>query len=150
MTLLLRFAARLQEARSQYLRSALAAAFGRDEARCGRSHHGHRERKPLPWATGSPRRRELLAVEREAVELALAARAVSVPMPERRPLAEALLRSGQDLTGEQRMLVHHAGTRSDRVVCIGGVAGSGKTLALRVLADARPRREWRGPIKSPF
>lgn len=80
--------------------------------------------------------RELLAVEQEAVELALAGRDASVPLPERRPLAEALLRTGHDLTGEQRMLVHHAATRSDRVVCIAGVAGSGKTLALRVLADA--------------
>jgi conjugative relaxase-like TrwC/TraI family protein len=80
--------------------------------------------------------RELLQVEREAVELALAARDVTVPMPERRPLAEALLRTGRDLTGEQRVLVHQAATRWDRVVCVVGVAGSGKTLALRALADA--------------
>jgi hypothetical protein len=34
---------------------------------------------------------------------------------------------GHALTGEQQMLVHEAATRSDRVVCIVGVAGSGKT-----------------------
>jgi len=80
--------------------------------------------------------RELLAVEREAVELALAGRDVAVPIPERRPLAEALMLTGHDLSDEQRMLVHEAACRSDRVVCVAGVAGSGKTLALRALADA--------------
>ena len=75
-------------------------------------------------------------VEREAVELALAGRDVAVPAPERRPLAEALMQSGHGLTGEQRMLVHEAATRPDRVVCVVGVAGAGKTLALRALADA--------------
>jgi conjugative relaxase-like TrwC/TraI family protein len=80
--------------------------------------------------------RELLTVEREALELALARRDVPVPIPERRLLAEALMRSGRDLTGEQRMLVHQAATRPDLVICVAGVAGSGKTLALRALADA--------------
>src|SRR5207245_7049916 len=56
--------------------------------------------------------------------------------PQRRRLAEALMLAGHDLTGEQRMLVHEAACRSDRVVCVAGVAGSGKTLALRALADA--------------
>ncbi len=78
---------------------------------------------------------ELLAVEREAVEAAVADRNVAVPVPERRLLAEALMSAG-DLSGEQRMLVHAAACRSDRVVCVVGVAGSGKTLALRAFADA--------------
>ena len=34
------------------------------------------------------------------------------------------------------MLVHEAACRPDRVVCVVGVAGSGKTIALRALADA--------------
>jgi conjugative relaxase-like TrwC/TraI family protein len=80
--------------------------------------------------------RELLAVEREAIELALAGRDVAVPRPERRALAEALMRTDHDLTGEQRMLVHEAACRTDRVVCVVGVGGSGKTLSLRALADA--------------
>ncbi len=80
--------------------------------------------------------RELLQVEHEALELALAGRDANVPMPERRPLAEALMLTGHDLSGEQRMLVHEAACRSDRVVCVVGAAGSGKTLALRALADA--------------
>jgi hypothetical protein len=80
--------------------------------------------------------RELLTVERKAVELALAGRNVPVPAPERRALAEALMCTEHDLSGEQRMLVHEAACRGDRVVCVVGVAGSGKTLALRTLADA--------------
>ncbi|MGH3051160.1 MAG: MobF family relaxase, partial [Gaiellaceae bacterium] len=81
--------------------------------------------------------RELLAVEREAVELALAGRdAVDVPVLERRASAKALMSVGGELSGEQRMLVHEAACRSDRVVCVVGVAGSGKTLALRALGDA--------------
>ncbi len=81
--------------------------------------------------------RELLEVEREAVELALAGRNVTtVPRPERRPLAEALMLTGHDLSGEQRMFVHEAACRSDRVVCVVGVAGSGKTAAMRAFADA--------------
>ncbi len=87
---------------------------------------------------GQPARfttRELLQVEREAVEVALAGRNAAVPAPERRSLAEALM-SSRDLCGEQRMFVHEAACRSDRVVCVAGVAGSGKTLALRALTDA--------------
>jgi conjugative relaxase-like TrwC/TraI family protein len=93
--------------------------------------HGESPGRPARFTT-----RELLAVEREAVELALAGHDVAVPMPERRPLVEALMLTGHDLTGEQRMLVHQAATRPDRVVCVVGIAGSGKTLALRALADA--------------
>jgi conjugative relaxase-like TrwC/TraI family protein len=79
--------------------------------------------------------RELLAVEREAVELALAGCGIDVPIPDRMQLVERLMTSGPKLTGEQRMLVVEAACRPDRVVCVVGVAGSGKTLALGVLAD---------------
>lgn len=79
--------------------------------------------------------RELLAVERDAIEVALAGCNAAVPAPERRRLAEALMQSHHDLSGEQRRLVHEAVCRSDRVVCVVGVAGSGKTLALRAFAD---------------
>ena len=93
---------------------------------------GDRPGRPARFTT-----RELLAVEWAAVELALAGRDVSaVPLPQRRLLAEALMRTGHGLSGEQRMLVHQAATRPDRVVCVAGVAGSGKTLAVRALADA--------------
>ncbi len=80
--------------------------------------------------------RELLAVEREALELALAGRDGDAPRPLGAVLAEALISSGRGLSGEQRMLVHQAGRSPDRVVCVVGVAGSGKTTALHALADA--------------
>ncbi len=93
------------------------------------------EAQELPGRPARFTTQELLAVEREAIELALAGRNAAVAAPERWPLAEALMSTGHDLTGEQRMLVHEAACRSDRVVCVAGVAGSGKTLALRAVAD---------------
>jgi conjugative relaxase-like TrwC/TraI family protein len=89
-------------------------------------------------APGRPARfttRELLAVEREAIELALAGRDIGMRVPNRRQLVENLMTSGPELTGEQRMLVVEAACRRDRVICVVGVAGSGKTLALGALAD---------------
>ncbi len=80
--------------------------------------------------------RELLQVERDALELALAGRDVDVPRPDRAILARLIMESGRELTGEQRMLVHEASWRVGRVLCIAGAAGAGKTTALRVLADA--------------
>ncbi|MGH3048947.1 MAG: ATP-dependent DNA helicase, partial [Gaiellaceae bacterium] len=94
------------------------------------------EAQEMPGRPARFTTRELLAVEREAIELALAGRNVQVPAPERRALAQTLMGTGHDLSGEQRMLVHEAACRSDRVVCIAGVAGSGKTLALHAFADA--------------
>jgi conjugative relaxase-like TrwC/TraI family protein len=87
-------------------------------------------------APGRPARfttRELLEVEREALEIALAGRDVGAPRaaPGGVPIEE---RAG--LTPEQRALVREACMRGDRVVCAVGVAGSGKTSALRVLGAA--------------
>ncbi len=80
--------------------------------------------------------RELLAIEREALELAQVGRDVSAPSLDRTLLARTLIQSADDLSGEQRMLVQEASCRPDRVVCVVGVAGAGKTTALRTLADA--------------
>ena len=80
--------------------------------------------------------RELLAVERETLELAVAGCDAGAPSLARTVLARTLMQSGRGLSGEQRMLIHEASCRSDRVVCIVGVAGAGKTTALRLLADA--------------
>jgi ATP-dependent exoDNAse (exonuclease V) alpha subunit len=80
--------------------------------------------------------RELLRVEREAVELALAGLDVDAPRADKKIFARRLMQSGPALKGEQRALVREAASRTDRVVCIVGAAGAGKTTALRVLADA--------------
>jgi hypothetical protein len=87
--------------------------------------------RPARFTTG-----ELLQLERRALELALAGRGVEAPTPDRTLLARALMQSGTELSGEQRMLVHEASTRRDRVVCVVGAAGAGKTTALRLLAEA--------------
>ena len=77
--------------------------------------------------------RELLGVEREALELALTGREVGAPraLPGRVPIQERAV-----LTEEQRTLVRETCISRDRVVCAVGVAGSGKTTALRVLGSA--------------
>jgi hypothetical protein len=90
-------------------------------------------------APGRPARfttRELLAVERDALELALAGRDSDVPRPDRTTLARLIMESGRELTGDQGMLVHEASWRPGRLLCIAGCAGAGKTTSLRVLADA--------------
>ncbi|CAN5717143.1 MobF family relaxase [soil metagenome] len=85
--------------------------------------------------------RELLDVERGALELALAGRGVGAPraLPERVPIEERA-----ELTDEQRILVREACMSRDRVVCAVGVAGSGKTTALMVLGAAY--RQARIPV----
>ncbi|MGZ4391962.1 MAG: MobF family relaxase [Gaiellaceae bacterium] len=78
--------------------------------------------------------RELLEVERAALELALAGRGTNAPCVDETILRRELMDA--DLTGEQRALVREASLLPDRVVCVVGVAGAGKTTALRVLNQA--------------
>ncbi|HXF97512.1 MAG TPA: MobF family relaxase [Gaiellaceae bacterium] len=97
------------------------------------------ERLEQDDAPGRPARfttRELLALERDALELALAGKDVDAPRPDGTTLARLIMESGRELTGDQRMLLHEAAWRPGRFLCIAGAAGSGKTTALRVLADA--------------
>jgi conjugative relaxase-like TrwC/TraI family protein len=94
-------------------------------------------------APGRPARfttRELLVVEREAVELAVAGRTSGAPQPERKTLLRSLL-GERELTNEQRQLVLDASSSPERVICVVGVAGAGKTTALRVLAEAHQECE---------
>ncbi len=96
------------------------------------------ERLEPDASPGRPARfttRELLEIERDALKLALARRDVDAPRLDRKLLARLLMESCGDLAGEQRMLVHEASLRRGRVLCVIGAAGSGKTTALRVLAD---------------
>jgi conjugative relaxase-like TrwC/TraI family protein len=81
---------------------------------------------------------DLLQLEQAALRLALTCREVETPSVDNKHLAATLMQS-RELSGEQRMLVHEASMRRDRVVCVVGAAGTGKTTALRVLADAYRR-----------
>jgi conjugative relaxase-like TrwC/TraI family protein len=80
---------------------------------------------------------DLLALEREALEGALAGRNADAPSVSGREVARAL--GGVSLSLEQRALVHEASRSADRVVCVVGHAGAGKTTALRTLAEAFER-----------
>jgi conjugative relaxase-like TrwC/TraI family protein len=87
--------------------------------------------RPIGFTT-----RELLETERDALERARAGVGAYAPRPERSILARLLMESAGELSGEQRRLVHEAASERGRVLCVVGPAGSGKTTALRVLADA--------------
>jgi conjugative relaxase-like TrwC/TraI family protein len=77
--------------------------------------------------------RELLEVEREALTLASKGREVGAPAADRRTVLRGVAES--DLSPDQQRLVREAALSRDRVVCVVGVAGSGKTSALRTLHD---------------
>jgi conjugative relaxase-like TrwC/TraI family protein len=79
---------------------------------------------------------DLLAVEHAALGLALDGRGQAPARVDGARLAGALARAEPRLSAEQRQLVHHAALSPDRVVCVIGHAGAGKTTALRVLAHA--------------
>jgi conjugative relaxase-like TrwC/TraI family protein len=77
--------------------------------------------------------RELLELERDALELARVGRDVGAPAADGRTVLQTLTDS--DLAREQQRLVREAALSRDRVVCVAGVAGSGKTTALRALNE---------------
>jgi len=74
---------------------------------------------------------ELIAAERNA--LALVERGLAVGAP--RVPAEALL-GNPSLSPDQREMLEAVAASPDRVVCVVGLAGAGKTTATRTLADA--------------
>ncbi len=97
------------------------------------------ERLETATAPGRPDRfttGELLEVECGALEVALAGNDAGAPSAVRTVLVRTLARSGSVLSAEQRTLVHEASSRTDRVVCVVGAAGAGKTTALRLIAEA--------------
>ena len=85
--------------------------------------------------------RSLLELEREALQVALDGRDAGAPCAEAASLVSALGEARVPLSDEQRRLVEAAALSPDRVVCVVGAAGAGKTTALRVLGDALARSE---------
>jgi conjugative relaxase-like TrwC/TraI family protein len=81
----------------------------------------------------------LLDLEREALDLALAGRDARAPCAARIVTITAVANAPLRLSGEQRALVETAALSPDRVVCVVGTAGAGKTTALQVLGVALTR-----------
>jgi conjugative relaxase-like TrwC/TraI family protein len=82
---------------------------------------------------------ELLRRERVALQLAARGREVSVPTVSAVTVAQVAREREPALGGEQVAMVHAAASSRDRVVCVVGHAGAGKTTALAALADAYQR-----------
>jgi conjugative relaxase-like TrwC/TraI family protein len=83
--------------------------------------------------------RGLIELEREALRIALDGRGASTPRADAAALSTALASAPIALSDEQRALVETAALSPDRLVCVVGAAGAGKTSALRVLGDALDR-----------
>jgi conjugative relaxase-like TrwC/TraI family protein len=90
---------------------------------------------PQPGRPGRYSTRDLIAVEQGAlalVERGLDADAPAVPAE----LVKATLREHGALSEEQQRMLRGVASSCDRVVCVVGLAGSGKTTATRAVADA--------------
>ena len=90
--------------------------------------------RPARFTTAS-----LLDLEREALEIGLGGREAGAPRAGIAHVMSALTDAPVRLSEEQRTLVARGALSPDRVVCVVGVAGAGKTTALRVLGDALER-----------
>jgi conjugative relaxase-like TrwC/TraI family protein len=82
---------------------------------------------------------ELLRHERVALELAEHGRNADAPTVSPATIARVLRERGRELTPEQAALLRAVTSSPDRIVCVVGRAGAGKTSALAALADAYQR-----------
>jgi conjugative relaxase-like TrwC/TraI family protein len=82
---------------------------------------------------------ELLRKERVALQLAGHGRQVRVPIVSPATLAQVARGREPTLAAEQLAMIRDAGSSPERVVCVVGHAGAGKTTALAALADAYRR-----------
>jgi conjugative relaxase-like TrwC/TraI family protein len=82
---------------------------------------------------------ELLRHERVALELAARTRDVDVPTVSAATVARVARERAPTLSREQAAMLRAVASSPDRVVCVVGHAGSGKTTGLAALADAYQR-----------
>jgi AAA domain len=96
----------------------------------------------VPAAVGRPARfstAELLRHERAALGLAALSRQVRVPVVSASTIAQVAREHEGRLGREQAAMLRAVASSPDRVVCVVGHAGAGKTTALAALADAFQR-----------
>ena len=79
---------------------------------------------------------ELIRHERAALGLALPSRQVWAPIVSKETMEHLSHERADELGNEQLAMVRAVATNPDRVVCVVGHAGAGKTAALGALADA--------------
>jgi conjugative relaxase-like TrwC/TraI family protein len=85
---------------------------------------------------------ELLRHERAALQIAHHGRRDRTPTVSAAIVEQVAAERGPMLSAEQIAMVHAAAARAERVVCVVGHAGSGKTTALAALADAYQREGY--------
>jgi conjugative relaxase-like TrwC/TraI family protein len=85
---------------------------------------------------------ELIRHEQVALEIASQARDIRVPVVSQETLARAVREVGAALSAEQQGMVRAVAASPDRVVCVLGHAGAGKTAALGTLAEAFRRESY--------
>jgi conjugative relaxase-like TrwC/TraI family protein len=83
--------------------------------------------------------KSLLDLERQALRVALFGCGAGAPRADPASLKMALRDAPLALSVEQRTLVEATALSPDRVICVVGVAGAGKTTALRTLGEALDR-----------
>jgi conjugative relaxase-like TrwC/TraI family protein len=91
-----------------------------------------------PAAVGRPAvfsTAELLRHERVALKLAAPGRDVKVPIVSAATVAQVVRERGTSLSREQAAMLRAIAVSPERVVCVVGHAGAGKTTALAALAD---------------
>jgi conjugative relaxase-like TrwC/TraI family protein len=85
---------------------------------------------------------ELLRHERAALRLAAPTRQVRVPVVSDEPLERVVREQRVTLSADQAAMVRAVASSPDRVVCVVGHAGAGKTAALGALAEAFRREGY--------
>jgi ATP-dependent exoDNAse (exonuclease V) alpha subunit len=81
----------------------------------------------------------LLRHERVGLKIATSTRRRRVPTVARETVEQVVREREESITGEQAAMLHAVAASPDRVVCVVGHAGSGKTRALAALTDSFQR-----------
>lgn len=118
---------------------AQGAPVGRIRELCERSLALGGVRKLSESAPGRPARYstdELLRIEQQALDLVERGHSTGAPAIPAAVIAESLRNASASLSAEQKAVVRAVASTRDRVVCVIGPAGTGKTVAAHAVAAA--------------